>query len=31
MRGVHWIIFDTINNAHELRRKLGEELNSPAR
>ena len=30
MRGMHWIVFDTIDNAHETRRKLSESLNNPA-
>lgn len=30
MRGLHWIIFDTIDNAHETRRILGEGLNNPS-
>jgi alpha-mannosidase len=30
MRGRHWIIFDTIDKAHESRRVLSEDINFPA-
>jgi len=30
MRGKHWIVFDTIANAHEARRTLSEGINFPA-
>lgn len=30
MRGKHWIVFDTLANAHEARRVLSEGINFPA-
>jgi alpha-mannosidase len=30
MRGKHWLVFDTINNAHETRRELAERINFPS-
>jgi alpha-mannosidase len=30
MRGVHWLVFDKIDAAHETRRKLAEAINFPA-
>jgi len=30
MRGRHWLVFDTLDAAHETRRQLSEQLNFPA-
>eukprot|EP00658_Telonema_sp_P-2_P006296 TRINITY_DN12405_c0_g2_i1.p1 TRINITY_DN12405_c0_g2~~TRINITY_DN12405_c0_g2_i1.p1 ORF type:complete len:488 (+),score=175.65 TRINITY_DN12405_c0_g2_i1:77-1465(+) len=30
MRGVHWLVFDEIESAHETRRKLAETINFPS-
>ena len=30
VRGRHWLVFDTVDNAHEARRQLSELLNFPA-